>query len=275
MSDRNELQLSGAQLYGDDLSADEIRLWYEEEETGFLDLLTGHYAIADEGGNYEYEYEALNRFHAIDGLSGRRFDCCVALGCANGADVAPLAGVVDRFVAIEPAQAFWRDEIGGKPARYLRPSVMGDIALPDRSADLATSFGVLHHIPHVSHSVEEMARVLAPGGLFLVREPVSWMGDWRRPRPGLTKNERGLPMNWFETTVTDRGFDILGRRVCMFNPLSILAKRLGLPRPYTSRAFVVADWLVSEMLRWTMRYRRANPVRKLAPSSAFWILRRR
>jgi ubiquinone/menaquinone biosynthesis C-methylase UbiE len=31
---------------------------------------------------------------------------------------------------------------------------------------------VLHHIPNVEHVLAELARVLTPGGLALIREPI-------------------------------------------------------------------------------------------------------
>lgn len=274
MPEVTEAHLTGNSLYGEDFSADEIARWYQQEETAFLGLLKDHYGIADSAGAYDYEYAAFNRFHAIDALSNRHFSCCVALGCAAGADVEPLAPVVDRFVAIEPAEQWWREEIGGKPATYLKPTILGDIALDTGSADLATSFGVLHHIPNVSHVVGEIARVLQPGGLFLVREPISWMGDWRRTRPGLTSNERGVPLAWFERTVQQQGFQILRRRLCMLNAFLIIVNKLGVANPLAHRPIVFADWVLSEMLRWNLHYRRDSFARKVAPSSAFWVLRR-
>jgi len=272
--DVTESDLRGASLYGDEFPIDLIAEWYAQEETGYLDLLTNHYQSADSQGNYEYEYEALNRFHAINSISTLEFSCCVALGCAAGSDVAPLAPIVQRFIGIEPSEKWWRSEIGGKPAKYLKPSISGDIELDNDSADLATSFGVLHHIPNVSHVMGELARVLRPGGVFIVREPISWMGDWRRPRPGLTRNERGVPIEWFERTASTKGFRIARRRLCMFNAFSIVAQRLGIPRPYTIMAIVMFDWILSESLRWNLHYRRDSTLKKIAPGSAFWILER-
>ncbi len=269
-----ESELGGTSLYGDNFPPEQIADWYAQEETGYLDLLTDHYQSADREGNYDYEYDALNRFHAIKLISTRQFSCCVALGCAAGGDVAPLAPMVQRFIGIEPAEKWWRSEIGGKPARYLKPTIVGDIALDSNSADLATSFGVLHHIPNVSHVVGELARVLRPGGIFVVREPISWMGDWRRVRPGLTRNERGVPIEWFERTTSEKGFRLVRRRLCMFSGCSMVAKRLGLSRPYTSMPVVALDWIVSEGLRWNLHYRRDTTMKKIAPGSAFWILER-
>lgn len=274
MSDVTEAHLNGEHLYGEEFTTEQLRRWYEQEETGYFDLLTNHYGVADSDGEYEYEYDALNYRHAIKRLSRQRFSCCVALGCAAGGDVSPLAPFVDRFVAIEPAEKWWRQEIGGKPALYLKPSFLGDIDLKTGSADLATSFGVLHHIPNVSHVVGEIARVLRPCGLFAVREPISWMGDWRGPRPGLTQNERGMPMAWFERVACERGFEIVQRRLCMMNPLATIVKKLGVTRPFAIPSVVAVDWLLSEMLGWNSHYRRDRLLQKIAPSSAFWIFRR-
>jgi len=273
-TDLLEAELTGQTLYGDHLDPGQMQAWYDQEETGYFDLRNNFYGNTDADNQYSYEYEALNHFHAISALLGSRFNCCVALGCAAGDDVAPLAPVVDRFIAIEPAEKWWRAEIGGKPVTYLKPAVTGTIELSSDSADLATSFGVLHHIPNVSHVTGEISRVLRPGGLFLVREPISWMGDWRKRRPGLTVNERGLPLQWFEKTAQESGFGVVRRHLCMFRPVSSIAKKLGVSMPYASQSVTLMDWVCSEMLRWNIYYRRDTFFKKIAPGSAFWILKR-
>ncbi|MEO7205661.1 MAG: class I SAM-dependent methyltransferase [Steroidobacteraceae bacterium] len=267
-------EITGLSLYGDNFSPDQIREWYETEVGGYFDLLTNHYKSADEEGEYAYGYAALNHFHAFGLLRNRQFDTCLALGCAAGDDMVPLSPVVRKFIAIEPAEKWWRDSIGGKPATYMKPSPIGDIALESASVDLATSIGVLHHIPNVSHVVAEIARVLRPGGLFVLREPICSMGDWRKGRPGLTAHERGLPMDWFENLSRAKGFKIMARRTCMFAPLQVMTKKLHISHPYSSMPIVKMDGLLSGMLRWNVRYWRDNFIKKLAPTSAFWTLER-
>lgn len=267
-------EIAGRRLYGDNFSVEQIAEWYADEMHGYFDLLSSHYQLIDDDAHYAYEYGALNVFHAIGSLLHRRFETCLALGCAAGDDIAPLAPVVERFIAIEPDERWRRAQIGGRPAVYLKPAVMGDLPLEGATVDLATSFGVLHHIPNVSHVVAEIARVVRVGGLFIVREPISSMGDWRRPRVGLTAHERGLPPTWFESMARLNHFRLVSRRACMFNPLTELAKKLGLATPLAARPVVVLDWLMSEALRWNARYWRDTLWKKLAPSSAFWLFER-
>jgi SAM-dependent methyltransferase len=186
--------------------------------------------------------------------------------------VAPLAGQIDRFIAIEPVEEYWRQEIGGTPAQYLRPTASGDLPIASGSVDLCVAFDVLHHIANVSHVIGELARVLRPGGVLIVRDPISWMGDWRRPRRGLTAYERGLPPPWFERAARERGLRVVRRRLCLFAPLSMALRRIGLAQPLDHRPVVVIDWLVSELFRWNIRYRRQGLRWKFAPSSALWKL---
>ncbi|MFO0548082.1 MAG: class I SAM-dependent methyltransferase [Polyangiaceae bacterium] len=50
------------------------------------------------------------------------------------------------------------------------------LPFPDASFDLVTAQTVLIHVPDIGRAVAEMARVLAPGGLFLVAEPNNLAG---------------------------------------------------------------------------------------------------
>src|ERR1035438_4390798 len=111
---------SGGTLYGDDLDADAIKRWFDQEEHGY-------YNLAKSYERYEYGYHALNQFHAYRFLSGRSFNRCLALGCARGDDVSPLASTVREFIAVEPAEQWWRSDICGTPSTYLKPSMLGEI----------------------------------------------------------------------------------------------------------------------------------------------------
>ena len=254
--------LSGNALYGDDFDESAIRKWYDEEEHGYFEL-TKTYA------SYTYGYHALNEFLAFRYLDGP-YDCCVAMGCAKGEDVAPLADRVDHFVAIEPAEQWWSENIGGRPAQYLKPTVMGDIPMRGESADLVICLGVLHHIPNVSHVFGEMARVLRPGGKMVVREPICSMGDWRRPRRGLTRNERGIPSGWIESRAQIHGLKTLRASPCHFPLTDRVAKMFG-AKTYNSPALVRIDAGLSRLTQWNRHYHRDSIRKKFAPNEMSFL----
>jgi len=111
---------------------------------------------------------------------------------------------------------------------------MGDIPMRGESADLVICLGVLHHIPNVSHVFAEMARVLRPVAKMVVREPICSMGDWRRPRRGLTRNERGIPSGWNRVTSQIHGLKTLRASPCHFPLTDRVAKMFG-AKTYTVR----------------------------------------
>ncbi len=191
----------------------------------------------------------------------------MALGCANGDDIAVLAHVVDRYIAIEPASEWWTDIIGGKPAEYRAPLPSGIIDLPDKSVDLAISFGVLHHIPNVSKVIAEISRVLKPGGLFLLREPISSMGDWNLPRVGLTANERGIHPSWLNRSLERYGLKVSRRRYCLVSPFLRVMEKLGAAHAMEKQWVVQADALLSKLLSKNYHYFRDRSWKKIAPGS--------
>jgi SAM-dependent methyltransferase len=91
-------------------------------------------------------------------------------GCGTGGNLvhlAPLGRVVGVDLVAE-ATAGCRKR--GVPAA--RGGVLA-LPFPDRSFDVVTSFDVIYHawVPDDSAAVAEMARVIRPGGLLLVRVP--------------------------------------------------------------------------------------------------------
>lgn len=257
---------SGAALYGDDLDEPGIRKWYRQEEQGY-------YCLTQTYGRYTYSYRALNEFQSYRHLTGR-YSCCLAMGCAGGDDVAPLAPLVDRFVAIEPAEQWWRARINGTLAEYRKPSILGDIPMPEGSVDLVVCLETLHHIPNASHVLGEMARVLRPGGRMILREPVCTMGDWRVPRRGLTPNERGFPPAWFDSRMPLLGLRILRKRYCSFPLTTRLARFLHLGPAYNNRLLVRLDSVLSGLTKWNLHYHRDSIAKKIAPTDVAYILQK-
>ncbi len=259
--------LSGSKLFGDDASPGEIEQWYRDEEHAYWQLAAGSNTEC-----YSYAYDQLNQAHAFRYLRHNHFPTALAFGCASGADVAPLAPQVDRFIAIEPARHFWSGRIGEKPTEWVAPDQSGTINLSDDSVDLIVCLGVLHHIPNVSYVMAEFARVLAPSGYLVLREPTISMGDWRVPRPGLTKRERGIPLAILLRILLNHSFRVLRKRHCLF-PAVMWTTKVGCRRPYNNPVLTAVDTLLSHAFSWNKTYHRDHPLKKLGPTSIFLTAR--
>lgn len=265
----DEIYRSGKQLYGDSLDHAAICTWFEEEKRGYYSLTEGNMSP------YSYGYYALNQEHGFRHIGDQRLGRVLAIGCAQGDELVPIVPKIDEIVALEPAKEWWKAAIGGASAKYVMPDESGKLPLEDRSVDFITCFGVLHHIPNVSFVLRECARVCKPGALFLLREPTHSMGDWRCPRKGLTKNERGIPVPWLERTLCSVGFEVVQSRSCMFPLLSHIAKLVGVSAPYNSNLIVKIDAFLSWVTAWNNHYHRDSIWKKFAPSSKYYVLRRR
>jgi SAM-dependent methyltransferase len=259
---------SETSVYGDDFNLDQIKQWYEEEEYGYYNLEKSSTT------EYNYIFDRLNDFHLYRFLTGR-FQVCLAYGCARGDDIAPLAPRVGRFVAIEPAEQWWSETIAGTPITYMKPAISGDIRAADGTFDLLVCLNVLHHVANVTHVINEFGRVAAPGATFLFREPITSMGDWRQPRRGLTKNERGFPVQWLEKTLDNAGFEIRRRSLCMFPTTQRFAQALGFRSGYDNIFFVWQDALISKITAWNLHYHRDTFLKKFGPWAASYVLTKR
>lgn len=265
MSDDILLSLRGEKLYGDDFSPVEIQEWFDDEQEAYANL------GAKDRASYRYAYHALNTEHGYRHLPARHFKRVLSFGGAYGHELLPLIHRVQDVVISDPSEALEVSEISGVPVRYTKPQMDGSIPFPKGEFDLLTCFGVLHHIPNVSAVVAEFYRCLAPGGYALVREPIISMGDWRKPRRGLTMRERGIPLAILRELLRTVGFRIVRETLCVFPPMSRLHWFLKEP-VYNYRWIVRWDRVVSALFAWNLRYHATNLAQKLRPAAAFYVL---
>jgi SAM-dependent methyltransferase len=263
-----ETYFSGRQLYGEDLSQSEIEEWLKSEEEGFADL------GAKDRESYTYGYHAGNVLHGFRHLKDRRFKHVLGFGSAYGHELKPLISRIDKISLLDTSRSFVVSDIDGTPVRYIKASASGDIDLPDGSVDLLTCFGVLHHIPRVGYTLAEMSRVLERGGVALIREPITSMGDWRSSRPGLTKHERGIPYALFNAMLEKAGFQIRRAAPCFFPLTDRLGRLLGRSL-WNSTPAVRFDAFVSRLLTWNLSYHRTSVFERIAPGHAFWLVEKR
>lgn len=108
----------------------------------------------------------------------------------------------------------------------------------------------------------------------MVREPVVSMGDWRKPRRGLTPRERGIPERLMASAFDTAGLNIISKRNCDFGAVIRASKALGIRHPFNSAAVTVVDRVFSVAFAWNRRYHRTTMFDSLAPASVAWVLQK-
>jgi len=258
---------SGRSLYGDNFSDTKIREWYEDEKEAFTDLYIRQ-------KTYSYEYHALNSYHCFCHLPRQMFKDVLGLGSAKGDEFLPIINNIKRLTIVEPSELY-RDvkQVHGVPTEYVQPNISGDLPFVENRFDLIAALGVLHHIPNVSYVLKECSRCLAPNGLMLLRDPIISMGDWRHPRPGLTKWERGIPLGLFHKMVEAADMDIKYQSLCHFSPLIRLITKVGIDAD--NNAFVVrADAIFARLFSWNYQYHAKKFVDKIRPTVVYIVAKK-
>ena len=260
---------SGNELYGDDFTQPEIDAWFADEEHGYADL------YGADRSTHSYEYGALNERHGYSLLpAGRRFKHALGFGSNFGDELLPVLERVERISLLDASDRYVVGKLGDRPVAYVMAQPSGRIALDDSSVDLITCFGVLHHIPNVTAVLREFARVLAIDGVLMVREPTTSMGDWRVPRRGLTRRERGIPRKLLEAGVTSAGLHIVRSSVCYFPPWVRLCEKSG-KFPFTRRWATHIDAMLARAFEFNDRYHRVGLASRFAPASLFVVATKR
>jgi SAM-dependent methyltransferase len=260
--------LSGKKLYGDDFNEDEIMQWYKDEEEGYANLGSKNKE------KYAYQYTAMDQLYGFSYIDdNRKFKNALGLGSAYGHEFLPIINQIDCLTIVEPSEQLRSKMLGNVEPIYVKPNVFGNLNFPDNSFDLIVSFSVLHHIPNVSFVLSELFRVLSPNGVLLIREPIVSMGDWSKPRKGLTKNERGIPLSFFEKIIEEQHIQVVAKNYCDCSFLHKMLSKL-FKLKFNSKAVQSVDRFFSIMLSWNHRYHRLSLIQKIAPSSIFFVLKK-
>ena len=96
-----------------------------------------------------------------------------------------------RLVGVDPSAGMIRAGAALTPAELLVGGAE-EIPLPDRSIDLAFSTIAFHHWSDPERGLREIARVLRPGGGFVLIDNLgpNWLAPYLNDRPYLTPDER-------------------------------------------------------------------------------------
>ena len=120
------------------------------------------------GRDYEHAAEQM----AIDRLlRGQHFARAVDVGGGYGRLSKYLLKFVDKVTLAEPSQQqldIAKDFLKDTPQVDRQLLQAADLKFPDSSVDLVLVVRVLHHLPDPTPEFAEIARVLKPGGTFLL-----------------------------------------------------------------------------------------------------------
>lgn len=126
---------------------------------------------------------------------------CVDVGCGVGTLSLLLRDLGGAWTFLEP------DADAAREAEELllspvQPVTLEERRLPDASVDCLTAFDVIEHLSDLERFLREVARVLAPGGVFVATTPAAGEGRylWRTAGArwfGITKAAHGHLVDGF------------------------------------------------------------------------------
>jgi SAM-dependent methyltransferase len=270
MAHTNGIEKYSNELYGENLSDEEIADWYRSEETGFTEIFK---RIAP--NRQYYHNHQVNLFHGFDHVPTNEMNV-LSFGGFNGDELIPILNRIKSATILDPADVQINPLLKDK-ARVQKPDASGTLPFKDNEFDLITSFSVLNHIPKVRAVINEFYRCLKPNGYALLSEPVQSMGDWTAPRgPYCTKYERGIPIVVFHKYINDSGFRIIRERRIGFPLLDYYYDFYRYRKPYEDSAIMVKiDDLISNSYRWGTKYHVTTLAeKKLQPRGIYFVLQK-
>lgn len=268
MNDSMKKYFEGRKLYGDDFSLAEIENWYISESEGYHEIYEVDY------DRPTYGYHLFNRVFGYDYLPLNEIDNVLGFGSGNGEELTPILKKCRSITIIDPTEQYKNSVIDKVEIRYQKPQISGKLNFETNTFDLIVCFSALHHVPNVSYVMGEFYRCLKPGGYLIVREPVVSMGDWRKPRKRLTKNERGIPEKIFDNIISEVGFEVVSRKYVIFSMLPKVASFFNVKTPYNKKLFVIVDKLFSSLTKFNNVYHPTRFCHKIRPVALSFVLRK-
>lgn len=267
--------LNGEFLYGNNFDEKEIKKWFEEEKEGYSNLDSKE---LEDLSKDNYHYDNLNLLYGFKHVKKQdSFKKVLGIGAAGGHEFKIISSRIESLYILEPSEELKENKVNNLRINYKSPNISGKIEYEDEKFDLITCFGVLHHIPNVSFVFSEISRVLSKDGFFLVREPIISMGDWRRDRKGLTKNERGIPIKVFKEIIKENNLEIVAENYCFtFTTLinRIFSKFLKHP-VYYYNFYLYLDKIISNIFKNNIKYHNRNKFDKFYPQNVYFVLKKK
>ncbi len=125
--------------------------------------------------NFVYQRSRLAYVEAAKRVSGRVLE----IGTGSGYGISIIAPAVTEFVTVDKYRSKATESL---PANVtFREAKVPPLPFEDESFDYVVSFQVIEHIPNDKRFVDEIHRVLRPGGKFIVSTPNKPLSLTRNP----------------------------------------------------------------------------------------------
>ncbi len=179
---------------------------------------------------YALEYA----FYLLGDVQGKTV---LDLGCGSGESLVPMVKRGAHVIGIDISPDLI-ELARQRLSNYELSAVVRDgsayaTGLPNESVDVVFSMALLHHLD-LPRARQEIYRVLRPGGLFILREPIRFsrtMNYLRRlfPAPKADISDYEHPMTRAELALVMQGFSLVAQRNFRlpFVPLVAKVKRSG------------------------------------------------
>ncbi|HIE15622.1 MAG TPA: class I SAM-dependent methyltransferase [Bacteroidales bacterium] len=132
----------------------------------------------DMSDNYVFQRSVLAYHKASELISGRVLE----IGTGSGYGIEIISEKASEFVTIDKHNEHINLIAGkGQNVKFVQMKVPPFKGIDDKSFDFVISFQVIEHIKNDKAFVKEVARVLKPGGRFIVTTPNKQMSLTRNP----------------------------------------------------------------------------------------------
>jgi SAM-dependent methyltransferase len=191
-------------------------------------------------------------------------------------ELRPIVKKIEKVTVIETSENSSHSDIDGIPLRYVKPKSDGFLIFESNSFDLIICIDVSHHVANVTKVINEFYRCQKPGGYSVIREPIKSLGDWSKPRKGLTKNERGIPLHIFRQIILRAGFEIIKESKCRHTITKLIQnfcdKYFAAKSVYNSIIAMKLDRLFSKYLDINRQYHPIKRRRGPCATSVVYVL---
>lgn len=134
-------------------------------------------SASDLSDNYVFQRSKLAYIEAAKLISGNVLE----IGSGDGYGIEIMAQKAQHFTTVDKFKCEAVDRLQLSNVTFKQMNVPPFEGLADNTFDFVVSFQVIEHIPNHKLFVQEIARVLKPGGKFIVTTPNKKMSITRNP----------------------------------------------------------------------------------------------